>query len=115
LSAEELNADLKPAGHTVMVAEADVRNSGARPGNEVVELYIRLQGTSTAQPVRMLKGFRTISLAAGETKRVKFELPADAFAIWNDHNQFAVEPSKLTVWISPDATRGTPAEAEIVQ
>jgi beta-glucosidase len=115
LSAGELNADLKRAGHTVVVAEADVRNNGARPGNEVVELYIRLQGTSTAQPVRMLKGFQTISLAAGETKRVKFELPADAFAIWNDHNQFAAEPSKLTVWISPDATQGTPAEAEIVR
>ena len=115
LSARELNADLKRASHTVMVAEADVRNSGARPGNEVVELYIRLQRTTTAQPVRMLKGFQTISLAAGETKRVKFELPADAFAIWNDRNQFAAEPSKLTVWISPDATQGTPAEAEIVR
>jgi beta-glucosidase len=115
LSARELNADFEHTGHTVMVAEADVRNTGRRPGNEVVELYIRLLGTSTAQPVRMLKGFQTISLAAGETKRVKFELPADAFAIWNDHNQFAAEPSKLTVWISPDATQGTPAEAEIVR
>jgi beta-glucosidase len=63
----------------------------------------------------MLKGFQTISLGAGESKRVKFELPAEAFAIWNDHNQFAAEPSKLTVWISPDSTQGTPVEAEIAQ
>jgi beta-glucosidase len=115
LSASELNTDLKRGGRAVLVAEADVRNTGSRPGNEVVQLYIRLQGTSTAQPVRMLKGFQTISLGAGESKRVKFELPAEAFAIWNDHNQFAAEPSKLTVWISPDSTQGTSVEAEIAQ
>jgi beta-glucosidase len=115
LSAAELNSNLKRVGDAMIAAEADVRNTGARAGNEVVQLYIRLQGTSTAQPVRMLKGFQTISLSAGETRRVKFELPAEAFAIWNDHNQFATEPSKLTVWISPDSTQGTPTEAEIVQ
>jgi len=114
LSSEELNRNLKPDVQSVLVAEADVRNVGARAGNEVVQLYIRLRGTSTAQPVRMLKGFQTVSLRAGETKRVKFELPARDFAIWNDRNQFRVEPSKLTVWISPDSASGTPTEAEIV-
>ena len=33
---------------------------------------------------------------------------------WNDRNQFAVEPSKLTVWIAPDSAHGTPAQADIV-
>ena len=112
LSAAELNKNLNNSSN-VIVVQADVRNSGARSGDEVVQLYVRLEGTSTAQPVRMLKGFQTISLAPGEAKRVRFELPADAFAIWNDRNQFAAEPSKLTVWISPDSAQGTPAEAEI--
>lgn len=113
LSVARLNKNLN-SEHAAMVAEADVSNTGSRPGNEVVELYIRLQGTSTAQPVRALKGFQTVSLAPGETKRVKFGLPAEALAIWNDRNQFAAEPSKLTVWISPDSTRGTAAEAQIL-
>jgi beta-glucosidase len=112
LSAAELNHNLK-ATRAAIVAEADVRNTGSRAGDEVVQLYIRLQGTSTAQPIRALKGFQTVSLAPGETKKVKFELPAEAFAIWNDHNQFAAEPSKLTVWISPDSAHGTPAVGEI--
>jgi beta-glucosidase len=112
LSAAELNRNLK-ATRAAIVAEADVRNTGSRAGDEVVQLYIRLQGTSTAQPIRALKGFQTVSLAPGETKKVKFELPAEAFAIWNDHNQFAAEPSKLTVWISPDSAHGTAAEGEI--
>jgi beta-glucosidase len=97
-----------------MAAEADVTNTGSRAANEVVQLYLRLQGTSVAQPVRALKGFQTVSLAPGETKRVKFELKPEAFTIWNDRDQFATEPAKLTVWISPDSAHGTPAEAEIL-
>lgn len=115
LSATKLNANLTGDAHAAMTAEADVTNSGSVAGEEVVQLYIRLQGTSTAQPIRALKGFQRISLAPGETKRVKFDLTPDALAIWNDHNQFAAEPSKLTVWISPDSAHGTSAEAEILK
>ncbi len=113
LSAGTLNKTLNAP--SAMTAEADVTNTGSRDADEVVQLYIRLQGTSVAEPVRMLKAFQTISLKAGETKRVRFDLKAEAFAIWNDRNQFAAEPSKLTVWISPDSARGTAAQAEIVQ
>lgn len=114
LNARELNQNLEHNTPVVLTAEADVRNTGTRSGDELVELYIRLQGTSTAQPVRALKGFQTVTLAPGESKRVKFELrPAD-LAIWNDRNQFVAEPAKLTVWVSPDSAHGSPAEAEIV-
>ena len=114
LSAGELNRNLSATNPPALTAEADVSNTGSRPANEVVELYVRLQGTSTEQPVRALKGFQTITLAAGETKTVKFELSAESFASWNDRNQFAVEPSKLTVWIAPDSAHGTPAQGDIV-
>jgi hypothetical protein len=40
-------------------------------------------------------------------------LKPEAFAIWNDCNQFAAEPAQLKVWISPDSARGSAAEAEI--
>lgn len=112
MSAKTLNNNLD--GPAVMTAEADVTNSGSRAGNEVVQLYIRLQGTSVAEPVRALKGFQTITLAPGQTKHVKFELKPEAFAFWNDHQHFAAEPSKVTVWISPDSSHGSSAEAEIV-
>ena len=114
LSAAELNASLTAKSHPVLSAEAQLSNTGSRAANEVVQLYVRLQGTSTEQPVRALKGFQTVSLAPGQTKTVKFELPADSFAIWNDRNEFAVEASKLTVWIAPDSAHGTAAQAEIV-
>ena len=114
LSAAALNKTLNSASDAVMTAETEVKNTGSRAGDEVVQLYIQLLGTSVAEPVRMLKGFQTVSIAPGETKKVRFELKAEAFAIWNDHNQFAAEPAKVNVWISPDSAQGSPAQAEIV-
>ncbi len=101
-------------GKKVLSASAEVTNNGSRPGEEVVQIYVRLQGTSVAQPVRALKGFQRISLNAGETKTVIFGLGPDAFALWNDQNQFAAEPSKVSIWISPDSAHGSRATLEIL-
>ena len=96
-----------------MVA-ATVTNSGTRATEETVQAYVRLQGTSTVQPVRALKGFQKIALAPGESKKVTFELGPDAFALWDDHNHYTVEPARATVWVSPDAVRGEGVTVEIV-
>src|ERR1700687_5149712 len=116
LSAANLNQGLSGTAGTrePLNVEAAVSNTGSRAGEELVQLYVRLQGTSTAQPVRALKGFQRIALAPGETKKVTFHLEPDAFAIWNDRNQFAVEPAKVTVWISPDSASGSDAKLEIL-
>lgn len=104
-----------PAGDkTALSASAEVANTGSRAGEEVVQVYVRLEGTSVAQPVRALKGFQRVSLALGETRKVVFALPPDAFGLWNDRNQFAVEPAKVTVWIGPDSAHGSAAALEIL-
>ena len=112
LKASQLSATLNE-NKPVLTATAEVSNTGSRNAEEVVQLYVRLQGTSLAQPVRALKGFQRISLAPGETRKVTFQLPADAFSLWNDHNQLAVEPARATVWISPDSAHGSEAQIEI--
>jgi len=116
LSAGELNQGLsgKAGTRELLTADAMVSNTGSRAGDEFVQLYVRLQGTSTAQPVRALKGFQRVALAPGETKKVTFHLTPDSFAIWNDRNQFAVEPAKVTVWIAPDSVSGSEAKFEIL-
>jgi beta-glucosidase len=115
-TAAELNQSLSGKTDTLqpLTVEASVSNSGSRAGEELVQLYVRLEGTSTAQPVRALKGFQRIALAPGETRKVTFHLEPDAFAIWNDRNQFAVEPAKVTVWISPDSASGSGTTLEIL-
>jgi beta-glucosidase len=116
LSAAALNKNLStPEEHAaVITAETEVTNTGSRAGEEIVQVYVRLQGTSVAEPVRMLKGFQRVTIAPGETKKINFELTPEAFAIWNDRNQFAVEAAKVNIWISPDSAHGTSAQAEIV-
>jgi beta-glucosidase len=116
LSAAKLNQSLsgKTGARDALTVEAAVSNTGSRAGEELVQLYVRLQGTSTAQPVRALKGFQRIALAPGETKKVTFHLAPEAFAIWNDRNQYAVEAAKVTVWISPDSASGSDAKLEIL-
>jgi beta-glucosidase len=114
LKASALNAALHGGKDAALTVTASVTNTGQRAGEEVVQLYIRIQGTSVAQPVRALKGFERVALGPGETKNVRFTLPPDAFAIWNDQNQFAAEPAHVTVWVSPDSANGSPADLEIV-
>lgn len=114
LKASSLNAGLGGKAPRVLTASASITNTGKRAGEEVVQLYVRLEGTSLAQPVRALKGFQRITLAPGETKKVTFDLEPDAFALWNDKNQFAAESSRATVWISSDSASGAGATLDIV-
>jgi len=116
LSAKALNAQLHardPQTNRALLVSAEITNAGTRAGEEIVQCYLRLQGTSVALPVRALSGFQRISLAPGEKKEVTFELGPEAFAFWNDQNKFVAEPARLTVWISPDSARGEGKTLEI--
>jgi beta-glucosidase len=118
LSAKNLNNELHAKGSTqnaVLTISADVTNIGTRAGEEIVQLYVRFQGTSVAQPVRALSGFQRVSLAPGETKKVTFQLGPEAFAFWNDQNKFAAEPARVTLWIAPDSSQGVQTTLEITK
>jgi len=118
LSAKQLNEELRDrqgdSGEALRVS-AKVSNSGRVAAEEVVQLYVRLKGTSVAEPVRALKAFERVALAPGETKNVTFSLSPEAFALWDIQNEHKVEPCKLTVWVAPDSQRGEPVELEIVE
>jgi beta-glucosidase len=96
-------------------ASASVKNTGNRAVDEIIQVYIRLTGTSVEEPVRKLVGFKRISLAPGESQTVSFPLGAEAFSLWDMQNKLRVEPSHVQLWISPDSSRGLPAELEIVE
>jgi len=116
LSAKALNIQLRASGpqtKRALSVSAEITNAGTRAGEETVQCYMRLQGTSVALPVRALSGFQRISLAPDEKQVVTFELGPEAFAFWNDQNKFMVEPARLTVWISPDSAHGEGKTLEI--
>lgn len=110
LSADSLNHQSEP-----LRVSTTVTNSGARAGEEIVELYIRLRGTSVARPVKELKGFRKITLAPGESERVDFSLGRSELAFWNIDMQEVVEPSNATVWIGSNSAEGQNADFVIAK
>jgi beta-glucosidase len=116
LSAKALNSSLRDAKRSSnpdLIVSADVTNTGTRASEEIVQLYVRLEGTSTAQPIRALKGFQHIKLTAGQTQRVTFHLGPEAFALWDDQNKYIVELAHVKIWISPDSARGSQTTVEI--
>ncbi len=115
VDAQAISARALNAGSARLTVSADVRNTGARAGTEVAQLYIRLRGTSVARPVRELKGFERMRLGAGETRRVTFTLGRDELSFWNLDMKDVAEPGSLYVWVAPDSTQGAPARVEITE
>lgn len=76
-----------------------VTNTGERAGDEVVQMYVRDDLASVGRYHKMLKGFERVSLAAGETKTVEFELNFDKLFIYDQNMQKVVEPGTFTISI----------------
>jgi beta-glucosidase len=79
-------------------ATVTVRNSGARAGEEVVQLYAHDPVASVSRPVQELRGFRRVALAPGEAKRVAFTLSPAQFAIW-DSGRWRIEPGEIELMV----------------
>ncbi|GAC1647987.1 MAG: glycoside hydrolase family 3 N-terminal domain-containing protein [Gemmatimonadaceae bacterium] len=88
---------LRP-GETLRV-DVDVTNTGARPGSEVVQLYVGDEVASVTRPVRELRVFRRGTLQPGETSTVSFTLTPDALAFYDIAMQRVAQPGRVTVWI----------------
>jgi beta-glucosidase len=77
----------------------EVTNTGQREGAEVVQVYVRDLVSSVTRPVKELKGFRKVSLAAGETATVELPLGRDALAFHDVAMQYVVEPGEFAVMV----------------
>jgi beta-glucosidase len=75
----------------------DVRNTGSRAGDEVVQLYISRRTASVTQPVLQLKGFERVSLKPGEARTVRFDLPSESFALWDANMREIVEAGEVDI------------------
>ena len=77
----------------------NVRNSGNRDGDEVVQLYIHDMVATIARPVKELKGFERISLKAGESRDVTFTINADMLKFYNSNLQYVAEPGDFEAMV----------------
>jgi beta-glucosidase len=94
-----------PADGTVEVT-VDVTNTGGRAGEEVVQLYVGFEGSKVERPVKLLRGFKKIALAPGETKTVPLSVPVKELA-WYDMatKSWRIEPMAYGIFVGPSSRR----------
>jgi beta-glucosidase len=72
-----------PIGEEVPIS-VDITNTSKIDGEEVVQVYVTRLDTNLPVPLKSLKTFKRLPIAAGETTTVSFRLPADTFLIINE-------------------------------
>jgi beta-glucosidase len=89
---------------TVTVS-VEVTNTGDREADEVVQLYLHQRHGTASRPVRELKGFRRVTLAAGESRTVSFPVGPDERRYWNAAvRDWVTDTSTFDVWVGGDST-----------
>ena len=87
-------------------ARVRVRNESGRPLEEVVELYLRDEGSPFAPPNPSLCGFRRVRLEAGEEKELSVAIDPDAFTVVDDEGKRVPGSGEWRLWAgfgAPDA------------
>lgn len=97
----------KPAytvGEAVNVS-VEVKNTGARAGDEVAQLYIHQRYGTSSRPIRELKGFQRVTLKPGETRTLRFTLKPDDLRYWTAvTGDWIQDASTFDVWVGGDAS-----------
>lgn len=92
---------------------AEVANTGAVGGHEVVQLYVRDVAASVTRPIKELKGFERIYLRPGEAKTVTFNLPTSDLKFCDINLEEQVEPGDFKVWVGPNSAEGLAGRFEL--
>jgi beta-glucosidase len=92
----------------------DVTNTGARLGDEVAQLYIHQRAGRALRPVRELKGFQRVTLAAGETKHLNFTLSAHDLQYWSTaDNGWVQDAAGFDLWVGTNSNATAHAQFDV--
>jgi beta-glucosidase len=99
-----------------LTVSADVANTGARVGDEVVQLYIHQKAGSDSRPLRELKGFERLTLQPGETRTLTFTLGPAELSHWSTSaGQWVQDAEAFDVWVGTDSLATLHAEFEVIR
>jgi beta-glucosidase len=91
------------ADGTVTVT-VELANTSDRDGTEVAQLYLHQRFGTSSRPLRQLKGFRRVELAAGATETVTFTVGPDERRYWSAATRdWVTDASTFDVWVGGDA------------
>lgn len=115
ISSLRLSSGRMQANGGSITATVDVKNTGSRRGDEVVQLYIHDPVASISQPVRRLRDFQRVSLDPGQTKSVQFTLDGSDVGFYDNSGQFVVEPGAIKVYIGNSSSAGLNGSFRVVR
>ncbi|AMJ65138.1 glycoside hydrolase family 3 N-terminal domain-containing protein [Hymenobacter sp. PAMC 26628] len=96
----DLRTDVVESAGTVQVKVSfKVKNTSARSGDEVAQLYLNDNVSSTVTPAKQLKKFQRFALRAGEEKTVTFALGPDELMLLDPKMNWVVEPGTFTALV----------------
>ncbi len=82
----------------------DLTNTGSRPGDEVVQLYVHEMKPRVKRPARELRGFTRVTLQPGEKRHLTFNVPAAQLAFWDEaQHAFVVNPGAFEFLVGASA------------
>jgi beta-glucosidase len=114
----QLNTADSDADGTVKISFT-VKNSGAREGDEVAQVYFRHVNSALPQPKMALCGFTRIHLLPGQKAHLALAIPPERFRYWDTVNkQYAVEPGDYEIMVgaaSDDIRARVPLKAVAAQ
>jgi beta-glucosidase len=84
------------AGNKLTVS-VKVTNTGRQAGDEVVQLYVLQQNQNIHAPIKALKGFKRISLKAGESRTITFQLTPEDMSIVNENGTLTQLKGKISI------------------
>ena len=82
-----------------IIVSATLKNTGNRAGREVVQLYIRDKFGSCVRPVKELKDFQKVYLAAGEGKEIRFEIAEEMLAYFTASGEYKAEDGDFEIML----------------
>lgn len=95
----------KPMLTDSILVSVNVKNTGKRDGDEVIQLYVSYPDSKVERPRQQLKGFKRVFIAAGKTETVQIQLKASDVAYWNvEKHAFVTEKGKLKLMIGSSST-----------
>jgi beta-glucosidase len=94
------------AWNGALTVSTRITNTSERAGEEVAQLYVRDRVASLTRPVRELKGFKKVSVDAGESAEVSFTLTRADLQFVNANLEWIAEPGEFDVWIAPSSAHG---------
>jgi beta-glucosidase len=92
-----------------------ITNSGTRPGDQVVQMYVHHPVSSVVQPVIALRGFKRVHLEPGASTTVSFDVGPDQISILDGQMKRTVEPGAVDILLGSSSAETSSVRLTIAE